>query len=227
MNFSEKVRKVFCMKIIKIPLQGMFAVNSYIVISEAGNAVLIDAPEGGEKILSEIEKNGAKLKKILLTHGHCDHIDSLAELAEKTGAEVYIHEFDAPKLTDSKMNLSEFFAMYLDAPARHYDKAIPVHDGDVISQDELNFRVMHTPGHTSGCVCYILDDVMFSGDTLFRDSIGRTDMPDGNYSVLAKTLSMLSEIETDYRVLPGHNEETTLSREKSHNPFLSGNMFDY
>lgn len=215
------------MKIIKIPPAGMFAVNCYIVISEKGNAVLIDAPEGADRILSEIEKNGASLKKILLTHGHCDHIESLAEIAEKTGAEVYIHEFDAPKLTDPRMNLSEFFAMYLDAPARHYDKAVTVKDGDIISQDELEFKVMHTPGHTSGCVCYILDDVMFSGDTLFKDSIGRTDMPDGNYSVLAKTLSMLSEIEQDYRVLPGHNEETALSREKAQNPFLNENIFGY
>lgn len=206
---------------------GMFAVNSYIVISEKGNAALIDAPEGGERILAEIKKSGAVLKKILLTHGHCDHIESLAELAEKTGAEVYIHKFDAPKLTDSRMNLSDFFAMYLDAPAKHFDGAIPVSDGEIISLDELEFRVMHTPGHTSGGVCYILGDVMFSGDTLFRDSIGRTDMSDGDYSVLAKTLSALSEIPGDYRVLPGHNEETTLSREKAQNPFLSGNMFDF
>ena len=214
------------MKIIKIPPAGMFAVNCYIVISEAGNAVLIDAPEGGERILAEIQKSGAVLKKILLTHGHCDHIDSLAEIAEKTGAEVYIHKFDAPKLTDSRMNLSELFAMYLDAPVKHFDRAIPISDGDIISQDELGFRVIHTPGHTSGSVCYILDDVMFSGDTLFRDSIGRTDMPDGDYSVLAKTLSAISEISENYRVLPGHNEETTLERERSHNPFLSENMFD-
>ena len=214
------------MKIVKIPPRGMFAVNCYIVISEAGNAVLIDAPEGGERILAEIQKNCAVLKKILLTHGHCDHIESLSEIAEKTGAEVYIHKFDASKLTDSRMNLSDFFAMYLDAPAKHFDGAIPVSGGDIISQDELEFRVMHTPGHTSGSVCYIVDDVMFSGDTLFRDSIGRTDMPDGDYSVLAKTLSALSEISEDYRVLPGHNEETTLRREKAQNPFLSGNMFD-
>ena len=215
------------MKIIKIPPAGMFEVNCYIVISDEGNAVLIDAPEGAERILAAIEKSGGKLKKILLTHGHCDHIESLAEIAEKTGAEVYIHTFDAPKLTDSRMNLSDYFAMYLDAPAKHYDKAITVNDGDVIPQDELGFKVLHTPGHTSGCVCYIIGDVMFSGDTLFKDSIGRTDMPDGNYSVLAKTLSALTEIEENYRVLPGHNEETTLDREKSHNPFLGGNMFDY
>lgn len=215
------------MKIIKILPAGMFAVNSYIVISDAGNAVLIDAPEGAGKILSEIEKSGAKLKKILLTHGHCDHIESLAEIAEKTGAEVFIHKFDAGKLTDDYENLSEYFSAYLDAPARHFENAKTVSDGDIITQDELEFRVLHTPGHTSGSVCYIIDDVMFSGDTLFRDSIGRTDMPDGNYSVLAKTLEMLTEITENYRVLPGHNEETSLNREKANNPFLNGNMFDF
>ena len=204
------------MKIKKVFTAGMFAVNSYIVISDAGNAVLIDAPEGAEKILSEINNSGAKLQKILLTHGHCDHIGSLAEIAEKTGAEVFIHKYDAGKLTDDYENLSEYFSMYLDAPAR-----------DIITQDELEFRVLHTPGHTSGSVCYIIGDVMFSGDTLFRDSIGRTDMPDGNYSVLAKTLEMLTEIPENYRVLPGHNEETDLNREKANNPFLNGNMFDF
>ncbi len=214
------------MKIIKIISAGMFAVNSYIVISDSGNAVLIDAPEGAERILSEIGKNGAVLKKILLTHGHCDHIDSLAEIAEKTGAEVFIHKYDAPKLTDDYENLSEYFSVYLDAPAKHFENANAVSDGDIIEQDELKFRVLHTPGHTSGSVCYIIDDVMFSGDTLFHDSIGRTDMPDGNYSVLAKSLEMLTEIQENYRVLPGHNEETELKREKDHNPFLSGNMFD-
>ena len=206
---------------------GMFAVNSYIVISGTGNAVLIDAPENAGEILSAIEKNGAVLKKILLTHGHCDHIYSLAEIAEKTGAEVFIHKFDAGKLTDDYGNLSEYFSVYLDAPARHFENAVTVSDGDIITQDELKFRVLHTPGHTSGSVCYIIDDVMFSGDTLFRDSIGRTDMPDGNYSVLVKTLEMLTELPGNYRVLPGHNDETTSDREKANNPFLNGNMFDF
>ena len=217
------------MKIIKITPIGMFAVNCYIVVSEAGNAVMIDCPEegGAEGLLAELEKIGAKLTKILLTHGHCDHIETLAEIANATGAEVYIHKFDAPKLTDSHGNLSEYFAAYLDGPVKHYDKAIVVSDGDIIRQDELEFKVMHTPGHTSGCVCYIAGDVMFSGDTLFRDSIGRTDMVDGNYQVLSESLKKLTEITENYRVLSGHGDETTLDREKNHNPYIGGNMFDF
>lgn len=215
------------MKIIKIQTQGVFAANCYIVISEAGNAVMIDCPAGGERLLAEVEKNGAVLKKILLTHGHCDHIESLDEVVRKTGAEVYIHKFDASKLTDTHGNLSDFFAEFYDRPVTYHGEAKAVSDGDIITQDELAFRVMHTPGHTSGCVCYIVGDVMFSGDTLFRGSVGRTDMTDSSYEVLQKSLAALAAVEEDYHVLSGHGGETSLSREKKCNPFLSGNLFDF
>lgn len=218
------------MKIITIPPQGVFAVNSYLVISEAGNAVLVDAPQGAERLMAEAEKNGASLKKILLTHGHCDHIESLAEIAKKTGAEVYIHTLDAPKLTDSYTNLSDYFGDYLDHSAEPYDKALTVNDGDVITLDELSFKVMHTPGHTSGSVCFIIGDVIFSGDTLFKNSIGRTDMPDGDTEKLLDSLKKLADFKgehEDYRLLSGHGGETTLNREKNENPYMSGSMFDY
>ncbi len=216
------------MKIIKLRPQGMFAVNCYLVISDKNNAVLIDAPEGAERILAELERQGAKLTKILLTHGHCDHIETVAEIAEKTGAEVFIHTDDAKKLTDSYLNLSEYFSMYLDE-VRHYGHGICLDDGDTVIEDELLFTVFHTPGHTSGSVCYIIEDVIFSGDTLFRDSIGRTDMPDGDPIRLFASLKKLEEYAgrfDDYRLLSGHGGESTLSREKMHNPYLRGNMFE-
>lgn len=217
------------MKIITIPPEGVFAVNSYLVISEAGNAVLVDAPQGAERLMAEAERNGAAVKKILLTHGHCDHIESLAEIAEKTGAEVYIHTLDAPKLTDSYMNLSDYFAGYI-REAAGYDKALTVNDGDVITLDELSFAVMHTPGHTSGSVCYIIGDVIFSGDTLFKGSVGRTDMPDGDTEKLLDSLKKLADFKgehEDCRLLSGHGGESSLSREKLSNPYMSGSMFDY
>lgn len=217
------------MKIITIPPQGIFAVNCYLVISEAGNAALIDAPEGAERILAAAEKNGAKIKKILLTHGHCDHIESLAEIAERTGAEVYIHELDAGKLTDNYTNLSEFFAGYQES-VTPYSGAACLSDGDTVELDELTFTVLHTPGHSSGSVCYVIDDVMFSGDTLFKNSIGRTDMPDGNQIALFDSLKLLEDYRgehEDYRLLSGHGAESTLKRERDSNPFLNGNMFDY
>ena len=217
------------MRIITIPPQGIFAVNCYLVISEAGNAALIDAPEGAERILAAAEKNGAKIKKILLTHGHCDHIESLAEIAERTGAEVYIHELDAGKLTDSYTNLTEFFAGYQES-VTPYSGATCLSDGDTVKLDELTFTVLHTPGHTSGSVCYVIDDVMFSGDTLFKNSIGRTDMPDGNQIALFDSLKLLEDYRgehEDYRLLSGHGAESTLKRERNNNPFMNGNMFDY
>ncbi len=217
------------MKIITIPPQGVFAVNSYLVISEAGNAALIDAPQGAERLLAEVNKNGAVLKKILLTHGHCDHIESLAEIAEETGAEVYVHTLDAPKLTDSYTNLSDYFDNYLHGAAG-YDKALTVNDGDIITLDELSFKVMHTPGHTGGSVCYIIGDVIFSGDTLFKSSVGRTDMPDGDTAKLLESLKRLAEFKgehEDYRLLSGHGAESSLSREKNSNPYMNGSMFDY
>lgn len=218
------------MKIITIPPQGVFAVNCYLVISEAGNAALIDAPQGAERLLAEVKKNGAVLKKILLTHGHCDHIESLADIAEETGAEVYVHTLDATKLTDSYTNLSDYFADYLHDAARQYDKALTVNDGDVITLDELSFKVMHTPGHTGGSVCFILGDVIFSGDTLFKGSVGRTDMPDGDTSKLLESLKKLADFKgeyEDYRLLSGHGGESTLNREKNRNPYLNGSMLDY
>ncbi len=213
------------MKLISCTPHGVFGTNCYIVISDSGNAAVIDAPCGAEYILKEIEKSGAVLKKILLTHGHCDHIESLAVIAEKTGAEVYIHENDEPKLYDDHLNLSEYFSDYYDEPVLHYRGAHKVKDGDVITLDELKFTVLHTPGHTSGSVCYICGNIMFSGDTLFKMSAGRTDMPDGDTITINRSLKMLDCLKEDYTVLSGHGAPTTLSEEKKRNPYLKG--FDY
>lgn len=213
------------MKTIMMNCGGIFATNCYIVISDNGNAALIDAPCGGERILEVIKNNGATLKMILLTHGHCDHIESADYIAKETEAEVYIHEADMKKLTDDYLNLSEYFSDYYEAPVPHCDNAKAVSDGDIITLDELRFKVVHTPGHTSGSVCYICGGTMFSGDTLFRLSAGRTDMPDGNSIRLNESLKMLDNMSEDFRLLSGHGEASTLSAEKKYNPFMKG--FDY
>ena len=213
------------MKTVMINSGGIFGTNCYLVISDSGNAALIDAPRGGERILAEAEKNGASIKKILLTHGHCDHIESLAFLAKETGAEVYIHEMDEKKLSDDYLDLSEYFSDYYDKPVEHFSGAKKVSDGDIITLDELSFKVLHTPGHTSGSVCYICDEAMFSGDTLFKMSAGRTDMPDGNSIKLNESLKMLDNLGKDYVLLSGHGDRSTLSNERKFNPFMKG--FDY
>lgn len=206
------------MEIIKLRPLSMCDTNSYIVGTQNGNAVLIDAPAEADYILDELELNGLTLKKILLTHGHFDHVGAVADLAEATGCEVYIHELDLAKLdSDNEGLLVDLFRV---RGMKTYSGAIAVRDGDIIKQDELEFDVVHTPGHTSGSVCYIVGDVIFTGDTLFARSIGRTDMPDGNYKYLKHSLGIIKGLGGDLRVLPGHMQETTLDTERKRNPYL-------
>ncbi len=205
----------------KIELQGLsdFGTNAYLLISEQNNAVLIDAPYDDGEILSAIKENGITLKKLLLTHGHCDHIASAAKVVEYTGCEVYIHEEDIHKLTDNMGNLSKFFRL---PPIDPIINAVAIKGGDIITLDELSFRVLHTPGHTSGSVCYIIGEEMYCGDTLFRGSVGRVDMPDGNSRVMLRTLRMLADFETDidYTLYSGHGMSTTINRERALNPYM-------
>ena len=205
------------MDVIKLKPLGICDTNSYIVASNAGNAALVDAPANAEHILSEIENRGLTLKMILLTHGHFDHIGAVADLAEMTGCEVYIHEKDYDKLAYGDGMLSEHFRV---RGCRTYSKAKTIVDGDIIKLDELEFDVVHTPGHTSGSVCFIVENIMFSGDTLFRRSVGRTDMPDGDYDALMRSMRTIYELGGNLRVLPGHMEETSLDDERAYNHYL-------
>ncbi len=203
-----------------------FQTNGYMVTTEKGNTVLIDAPLANKRVLDMLEENGTKITKILLTHGHCDHMESAAFLAEKYGAEIYIHELDKPKLNDDYLNLSEYFANFYLEPVPHVNGAHTVKDGDIIVQDEIELRVLHTPGHTSGSVCYIAGDMMFCGDTLFRESVGRTDMPDGDPAALKKSLELLSGLDADYTLFPGHGSPSSLPEEKRNNPYMKGADYD-
>ena len=133
------------MKILTYTGRDAFAANCYIIISDSGNAAIIDAPCGYKNILKLIEENGGKLTKILLTHGHCDHIESLYPLAEKTGVEVYIHTLDERKLHDDHFNLCEYFGDYYDNAVPHFENAHMVENGDSIVMDEVEFKVLHTP----------------------------------------------------------------------------------
>ncbi len=205
------------MKIVRLKPLSAFSTNCYLVISDQNNAVLIDAPYDGEYIVDVAKNNNCQIKKILLTHGHCDHIGAVSEIVKLTNCDVYIHEADENKLSSPVGNLTAFFGL---APVERIREVKTVKDGDKITLDELEFSVLHTPGHTSGSVCYLIGDVMFSGDTLFNLSIGRTDMPDGSYSTLARSLKKLCELEKNYTVYAGHMDMTTLEFEKQNNPYL-------
>lgn len=206
------------MEIIKLKPLSVCDTNSYIVATNEGNAVLIDAPADADNIYGEILKHGLTLKKILLTHGHFDHVGAVADLVEKTGCKVYIHEMDQAKLSEDTDGL--LINLFRVRGYKPFDKSIAITEDDIIKQDELEFDVLHTPGHTSGSVCYITGDVMFSGDTLFARSVGRTDMPDGNYSALMYSMEKIKDLGGNLRILPGHMCETSLDSERKYNPYL-------
>lgn len=212
------------MEIIKLKPLSVCSTNSYIVVGEKGNAVLIDAPDDAGYIQNELDSRNLILKKILLTHGHFDHIGAVSEIAEKTGCEVLVHEGDLSKLSDVNGSLVSYFGLN-DFSA--YYEAKPIKDGDVITVDELEFKVIHTPGHTSGSVCFVIEDNMFSGDTLFARSIGRTDMPDGNTMLMIKSLKKLAGLDKNYNIYPGHMSSTTLDDEKKYNPYMRGGYEEF
>lgn len=206
------------MKIYRLKPLSVCETNSYIVASEENNCVLIDAPADPDYILGEIESHGLTLKKIFLTHGHFDHIGAVADLVDRTGCEVYIHIMDKPKLTDDAGMLANLFRI---RGHRNYTGKVNVFtEDDILKLDELEFDVLETPGHTSGSVCFICGMNMFSGDTLFSKSVGRTDMPDGSSTALMKSLMKIADLGGNLTVYPGHMNVTRLDAERKYNPYL-------
>ncbi len=197
--------------------------NFYLAVDEqSGEAAVIDACAYDENVELDkvIEDLGCKLKYILLTHGHFDHILGVRGVRDAYGAKVAIHENDAEYLINTALSLAMDNGLdHLQRPVR---TDILLKDGDVITLGDTELRVMHTPGHTPGSVCFIEENekVIFSGDTLFCMTVGRTDFPGGSREELAASLKKLIALDGDYRVLPGHNRETTLERERVRNYFI-------
>lgn len=204
------------MKINQLGL-GVFMANCYIIQSENKNAAVVDIGGDSDVLLGFLEKNGITLKKILLTHGHFDHIGGVEQVRRATGAEVYVHHLDVPKLSDCNENFGAAHGITDIEPVTIYNE---ISDGDIITLDEIQFSVMHTPGHTKGGVCYITDGVIFSGDTLFKNSMGRTDSPDGDNTEMMRSLRKLKLLDGDYAVYPSHDFSTTLSTERINNPYM-------
>ena len=202
------------MQIVKLRT-GLLSVNTYIVAGESGEGFVID-PGGNEKrILQEAERAGITLKAQLLTHAHFDHFGASAAL-RRAGIPLYVHRLDAEKL-HGEGNLAEMMGLAVEEP----DADVLVEDGQTLEIAGLRVEVIRTPGHSSGSVCYLVERVIFSGDTLFCRSVGRTDFPDGNAAALSNSIRYkLFSLEGDYRVLPGHDEETTLDFERKYNPFV-------
>ena len=198
---------------------GPIGTNCYILQDEKEKVcVIIDPGDEAERIEKAVENTGCTPVMILLTHGHFDHIGAVADLVDRTGCEVYIHIMDKPKLTDDAGMLANLFRI---RGHKNYTGKVNVFtEDDILKLDELEFDVLETPGHTSGSVCFICGMNMFSGDTLFSRSVGRTDMPDGSSTALMKSLMKIADLGGNLTVYPGHMNVTTLDAERKYNPYL-------
>ncbi len=189
-----------------LPL-GSYQTNCYIVWGEgADDCIVIDPGYEPETVLLETKRLGKTIAAILLTHGHFDHVGGVKDIAYATGCKVYLHENELSLPTG------------LTAGALYYTDTYD--EGDVLTLGGLTIRVLHTPGHTPGCVCLAVEDTLFSGDTLFQGSCGRTDLPGGEAVRIFGSLRRLAALTGDYRVLPGHGAATTLDDERKYNPYL-------
>jgi hydroxyacylglutathione hydrolase len=198
-----------------------FGSNCYLAVNDTGDeAVLVDAGMGSAEILAKLEETGAKLAAVLLTHGHPDHLLGLKGVVDATGAPCYMHKDDVelamaiPPMFLRMMGLEE-----LELP----DEFLPLEDGQVLELAGMEFKVLTTPGHSTGSVCFLTDGVLFSGDLLFRGSIGRTDFPGGSFEMLARMVKeKVFTLPSETKVLPGHMDPTVVGWEKKTNPFLMG-----
>ena len=198
---------------------GMFAENCYIAIDEAANeAVIIDPGSQPQDILNWIADADCIVKYVLNTHGHSDHIGANTAVCDKFGVKLGIHPLDAPMLTDSTLNLSIYSGdAVLSKKADFF-----LNENDIITFGNSKLKVVHTPGHSPGGICLAGEKIIFSGDSLFAESIGRTDLPGGSMSDLVSSLKeKIMTLSEDIAVYPGHGPATTIGHEKKYNPYVS------
>ena len=206
------------MKIFKIPA-GVYAANCYIVVDDMTNKAMVIDPGGNpDDLLQFINKNYLGVEYIALTHGHADHIGGVKSLKTSLNAPIMAHVDETELLKDADKNLSSQMAM----DKIKIEPSIFLKDGDKFSLGSLEVNVIHTPGHTEGGVCFKIEKNLFSGDTLFKGSIGRSDLHGGNPKTLIKSIKeKILNLADDIKVWPGHGEATTIGEEKLFNPYLN------
>ena len=197
---------------------GPLQVNCFVVACQrTREAMVIDPGDDGPRILQLAESNGYQVKKIVNTHGHFDHIGANQPVKEATGAVLMMHEADLPLLQNAR-NHAQAYGLTV-SPSPDPDKFL--NEGDVFSVGEQSFSVFHVPGHSPGSICLLSDGHLFVGDVLFAGSVGRTDLPGGDFDALVEGVrEKLFRLPADTIVHPGHGPDTTIGREKQMNPFV-------
>lgn len=198
----------------------MILTNCYLLTDrETGEMAVVDPGDRSEKLIKKIKDNGNKLTYVILTHGHFDHIGYAKQLANLFGAKIVCGKKTDKFLSDNSLNLS----IYHDEVEN-----IAPFNGDILLDDNDGFKLgntvityISTPGHTDGCGCYIFDDNIITGDTVFCESCGRTDFPTSSSTDLVESFRKIKKIEGDYNILPGHGLCSTLSHERQYNPLMS------
>lgn len=207
---------------IKCLAVGPIETNCYIVCDKIENkAVVIDPGADAPRIVAALEETGCTADYVILTHGHADHMMAAHEVLQKTGAKLAIFADELPFLNDPERNVYNVMTQKQFEP---FTPDLMLRDGETLTFGGIELRTMHTPGHTHGSCCFLSADTMFSGDTLFREGAGRTDLATGSAQELAASLKRIFAIEGDLQILPGHGEFTTLEYEREHNPFFRSGM---
>lgn len=201
---------------------GSLYTNCYLTCcTKTGEALVIDpgfeTDLEAKAVFKEAGQQKLRVRYIINTHGHLDHTAGNGIAKRLTGAPILIHEYDTPMLTDPTRNLSMAFGLRsISMPPA--DRTL--RDGDIVRIGEATLRILHTPGHSRGSICILRPDAVFTGDTLFAGSIGRTDLPSSSYEEIMLSIRKLAELPDHTVIYPGHGPSSTIGEEKRHNPFL-------
>lgn len=200
---------------MKILPLGPLQTNCYVISDQNGSCVVIDCDSDRGTLSAYLKENNLHPSYVLLTHGHSDHTGSALKMKESFGLKIAVGELEEDVLKDAFENPEAYAEI-----TGEIKPDVLLKDGETLTVGEMRFEVLHTPGHTKGSVCYVIEDILISGDTLFAGSCGRTDFFTGSFEDIVQSLKRLADLKGDYKVYPGHGPYTTLDYERKHNPFM-------